>query len=184
MSWTEERLGEPSQLQRKGDPQPWPEHLQRPDFFHRPTEHRPSAINHPLLAMEQRPTEIFGQQRPSPISGKLPLIEHRPYNDHRPITIGHRPAEHLSSIINHRPLEARQMPDLIYRNEGETSFQIRAETLLAKGFETLSSRSCSAPKCDSSKQHRSWKTGGLLSLFSRNLHDNCHLAQFPIIAYT
>ena len=137
MSWTEERLGEPSQLQRKGDPQPWPEHLQRPDFFHRPTEHRPSAINHPLLAMEQRPTEIFGQQRPSPISGKLPLIEHRPYNDHRPITIGHRPAEHLSSIINHRPLEARQMPDLIYRNEGETSFQIRAVILFAKCFETL-----------------------------------------------
>ena len=122
VSWTEEsslRVGQPARHQRKADPQPWPDHLQRPDFFHRPTEHRPSAINHHLLGMEQRPVDIFGQQRPSPISGRLPMIEHRPYNDHRPATIGRRPPEHISSIINHRPLEARQIPDLIYRNEGD-----------------------------------------------------------------
>ena len=54
-------------------------------------------------------------------------MEHQPYNDHRPITLGHRPPEQRGSIINHhRPLEARQMPNLIDRNEGEdlTSFKI------------------------------------------------------------
>ena len=69
------------------------------------------------------------------------MIEHRPYNDHRPITIGHRPPEHMSSIINQRPLEARQISDLIYRNEGEvsTSLQIRAVILFSKDFgDTLS----------------------------------------------
>ena len=123
-SWTQKsslQLGHLPHL-HSPDPLPWPDHLRRPDFFHRPSadHHRPSALNHHLLAMEQ--------QRPSTINRRLPIMEHQPYNDlHRPITLGHRPPEQRGSIINHhRPLEARQMPNLIDRNEGEdlTSFKI------------------------------------------------------------
>ena len=107
------KAGQPSQLQRKAEPQPWP------DFFLRSNEHRPSTINHQLLAMEKRPTDILGQQRQSTISGGLPMLEHKPYNnEHQPITIGHQPPEHLSSIINHRALEARQIPNLVFSKEG------------------------------------------------------------------
>ena len=117
-SWTQEsRVGLGPPLQRP-DPQPWPDHLQRPDFFHRSASdhHRPSALNHHMLAMEQRPTDIFGQQRPPTINERQPIMEHRPYNDQRPsIPVGHQ----RGSIINlHRPLEAPQMPNPI-DSEGE-----------------------------------------------------------------
>ena len=73
--WNQERRE--AQLQRGvgvPPPLPWPDHLQRPDFFHRPTEHRAPALNHHLLAMEQLPPSL---------NERLPMmVDHRPY-DHR-----------------------------------------------------------------------------------------------------
>ena len=54
------------------------------------------------------------RQWPPTINERLHVMGHRTYNDHQPsLPIGH----HWSSIIS-RPLEARQMPDLI-DSEGE-----------------------------------------------------------------
>merc|ERR1719278_53422 len=107
--WNQERRD--PQLQRGvgvPPPLPWPDHLQRPDFFHRPTEHRaPAALNHHLLAMEQLPPSL---------NERLPMmVDHRPYDHRSMLGIGHRLPER--SIINHRPLEHLQMPKLIHRSE-------------------------------------------------------------------
>ena len=103
------------------------------------------------------------------------MVDHWPYY-HRPfIGIGHRLPER--SIINHRPLEHRQMPELIHRSEGDIIINIYwrcillTSTIVVSFFKDLKvsfwgmwtccncfnfySRPSPTSQCDTAKQCRS-----------------------------